>query len=229
MADLIAKPGSPRLRADATRNRERIVAAAQEVFVELGSDAPLDEIARRAGVGNATLYRHFPDRRELSRSVVLSVFATMATQAEVMIAEADQAFDALEKVVHGAVDWKVGALCPMFAEWMDPDEPELLAAKQRLDDAVEVIIEKSQAEGGLRTDVGAGDILTVAAQIARPLPGIDSADHDQFVHRSLQMFLDGLRAPARSALPGRPVGLLDLRHSCVARSEHRASHGPTDH
>ncbi|QMU78711.1 TetR/AcrR family transcriptional regulator [Streptacidiphilus sp. PB12-B1b] len=219
MTDLIAKTGAPRLRADATRNRERIVAAAQEVFVEFGPDAPLDEIARRAGVGNATLYRHFPDRRELSRSVVLSVFDTMATQAEVMIAEADQAFDALEQVVHGAVEWKVGALCPMFAEWMDPAEPELLAAQNRLDSAVEAIIEKAQAEGGLRTDVGAGDILTVAAQMARPLPGSDSTDHDLFVHRSLQLFLDGLRAPGRSALPGRPVTLMDLRRDCTALSE----------
>ena len=69
-----------------------------------------------------------------------------------------------------ADNWNVGALCPMLAEWMDPAEPALLAAQDRLDSAVEAIIEKSQAEGGLRTDVGAGDILTVAAQIARPLP-----------------------------------------------------------
>ena len=219
MADLVTKPGAPRLRADATRNRERIVAAAQEAFVEFGPDVPLDEIARRAGVGNATLYRHFPDRQELSRSVVLAVLDTMATQAEALIAEADQAFDALEQVVHGAVDWKVGALCPMLTEWMDPAQPEILAAQNRLDSAVEAIIDQSQAEGTLRTDVGAGDILTVAAQIARPLPGTDHADHVTFVHRSLQLFLDGLRAPGRTALSGRPVTLQDLRHECVVRSE----------
>ena len=51
---------APRTRADALRNRERIVAAASDIFVEYGPDAPLDEIARRAGIGNATLYRHFP-------------------------------------------------------------------------------------------------------------------------------------------------------------------------
>ncbi|MET7656978.1 helix-turn-helix domain-containing protein, partial [Streptomyces sp. NPDC005486] len=56
-----------RPRADALRNRERIVAAAREMFVEFGADVPLDEIARRAGVGNATVYRNFPDRDALTR------------------------------------------------------------------------------------------------------------------------------------------------------------------
>lgn len=219
MADLASRTGAPRLRADATRNRERIVAAAQEAFVEFGAEVPLDEIARRAGVGNATLYRHFPDRRELSRSVVLAVFDTMATQAETMLAEVPEAFDALAQVVHGAVDRNVGALCPMLAEWMDPGEPELLSAQDRLDTAVEAIIAKSQAEGSLRRDIGAGDILTVAAQLARPLPGALTADHNKFVHRSLQLFLDGLRAPARSVLPGRPTTLQDLRRDCAVRPE----------
>jgi hypothetical protein len=54
-----APEGEHRLRADALRNRERIVAAARDAFIAYGADAPLDEIARRAGVGNATLYRHF--------------------------------------------------------------------------------------------------------------------------------------------------------------------------
>ena len=61
------------LRADARRNREHVLAAAREVFVEQGADAPLDEIARRAGVGIATLYRRFPDRAALLRAVALDV------------------------------------------------------------------------------------------------------------------------------------------------------------
>ena len=62
-------------RADARRNYERVLAAAKEVFGELGVTAPLDEIARRAGVGNATMYRHFPTRREL----VIAVYADEVT------------------------------------------------------------------------------------------------------------------------------------------------------
>ncbi|MGW0901851.1 TetR/AcrR family transcriptional regulator, partial [Streptomyces goshikiensis] len=63
----------PKPRADAVRNRERILVAAREMLVETGVEAPLDEIARRAGVGNATLYRHFPDRAALVHHVVLFV------------------------------------------------------------------------------------------------------------------------------------------------------------
>src|SRR5262245_59292327 len=58
-------------RADAQRNHDLLLAAAREIFSERGADAPLNEVARRAGIGNATMYRHFPDRREL----IIAVYA----------------------------------------------------------------------------------------------------------------------------------------------------------
>src|SRR5437899_10452686 len=69
------------LRADARRNREQLMAAARDVFVELGPDAPLDEIARRAAVGIATLYRRFPDRESLMRAVILDVLVRVGHEA----------------------------------------------------------------------------------------------------------------------------------------------------
>ncbi|MFC1434672.1 TetR/AcrR family transcriptional regulator [Streptacidiphilus sp. N1-3] len=217
----VTRGAAPRLRADATRNRERIVAAAQEAFIEFGPDVPLDEIARRAGIGNATLYRHFPDRRELIRSVVLSVLATMADEAEAIMNDAPDAFQALEAIVHGAVEWKIGALCPMLSDWMDLAQPDLQAARDRLDIVVTGVVNHAQAEGTMRTDVGPGDIMIIASQIARPLPGAAPADHGYFVHRHLQLVLDGLRTPQRSILAGRPATLDDLRDSCVAtRMQH---------
>ena len=65
----------PRPRADALRNRERLVTAAREMFVEFGCAVPYDEIARRAGVGNATLYRHFPSRAALVDEVFRDALA----------------------------------------------------------------------------------------------------------------------------------------------------------
>jgi AcrR family transcriptional regulator len=223
MVCTITKRVAPRLRADATRNRERIVAAAQEAFIELGPDVPLDEIARRAGIGNATLYRHFKDRRELTRSVVLAVIDRIASEGEAMMADAadgPDAFTALEHFVHGTADWKVGALCPLLAEWMDMADPEVLAARDRLDSMVESIIDKSQADGSLRADISSGDIMIVVSQLARPLPGSDPADHNSFVHRYLQLLLDGLRAPGRSALPGRPATFQDLRQDREVPAAH---------
>ncbi|MEZ0089622.1 TetR/AcrR family transcriptional regulator [Streptacidiphilus sp. EB129] len=216
MVATVTRGGTPRLRADATRNRERIVAAAQEAFIELGAEAPLDEIARRAGIGNATLYRHFPDRRDLVRSVVLAVLKTMSDEAEAISAAAPDAFSALEGFVHGAVEWKVGALCPMLSEWMDLGETEILAARDRLDAIVGAVVERAQAEHSLRTDVGPGDIMIIVAHIARPLPDTNPTEHLSFVHRHLQIVLDGLRTPQPSVLPGRAATLDDLRERCAS-------------
>src|SRR4051794_32627452 len=83
------------LRADARRNREQLLEAARDVFVEHGPNAPLDEIARRAGVGIATLYRRFPDRESLMRAVVLDVLARVGHQARLAQAEEPDALAAL--------------------------------------------------------------------------------------------------------------------------------------
>ncbi|MFH8289112.1 TetR/AcrR family transcriptional regulator [Streptomyces sp. NPDC018059] len=204
-----------RPRADALRNRERIVAAAREMFVEYGPDVPLDEVARRAGVGNATVYRHFADRAELVRQVVLSVTDCVTVHAERGIAAADAdesaAFDALRTFVHAAADERIGALCPMLSAGFDPDHPDLLEGRERLERAIEGLMERARAAGQLRTDIDVGDLMIALSQLGRPLPGTACPNMDRFVHRHLQLFLDGLMAPARSELPGEAATLEDLR------------------
>src|SRR5437870_4758030 len=88
------------LRADAMRNRAHVLAAARDVFVEHGADAPLDEIARRAGVGIATLYRRFPDREALLRAVALDVLARTGDEARAAEAEEPDPFGALGRYMH---------------------------------------------------------------------------------------------------------------------------------
>ncbi|MET8807225.1 helix-turn-helix domain-containing protein [Streptomyces sp. NPDC004546] len=203
----------PRPRADAVRNRERIVTAAREMFVEHGPDVPLDEIARRAGVGNATVYRNFPDREALVREVVCSVMDRTAEAAEVALAETGDAFAALEHFVHAAADERISALCPMIASSFDKHHPDLEASRERVEQLVEEVMGRAAAAGQLRPDVGVGDLMIVVAQLSRPPAGTDCLRGDRFVHRHLQLFLDGLRAPARSALPGTAVTIKELRDS----------------
>jgi AcrR family transcriptional regulator len=207
-----------RPRADALRNRERIVAAAREMFVEFGAGVPLDEIARRAGVGNATVYRHFMDRGELVVHVVLSVLDGAADRAEQAIAEADaeggDAFEALRGFVHAVADERIGALCPMFSADLDKagkGRLDLADAQERLRAGVEGLLARGRASGRLRPDIGVGDLMVALSQLARPRPGTMCAGIDRFVHRHLQVFLDGLMAPARSLLPGTAATLEDLR------------------
>lgn len=73
-------------------------------------------------------------------------------------------------------------------------------------------MEKARATGRLRTDVAVGDLMVALSQLTRPLPGTGCLNIDRFTHRHLQLFLDGLEAPARSELPGAAATLEDLRH-----------------
>ncbi|MER5733385.1 helix-turn-helix domain-containing protein [Streptomyces sp. NPDC002138] len=225
----------PRPRADAVRNRERILLAAREMFVEFGAHAPFDEIARRAGIGNATLYRHFPDRAALVHQVVLFVMDRVAGQAEDALAAtrgpaADggavgggvvdggagvDAFEALCRFTHAAADERIGALCPMLGGDFDREDPELLVSRDALEEAIESLLAAGQRAGLVRTDIAVGDLMVALSQLSRPLPGIVCLDADRFAHRHLQLFLDGLRAPARSELPGFPATLEDLRQKTM--------------
>ncbi|WP_407642957.1 TetR/AcrR family transcriptional regulator [Actinacidiphila yanglinensis] len=185
-----------RTRADALRNRERIVEAARDMFVEYGPDAPLDEIARRAGLGNATLYRHFADRRALTHAVLLSVVLRTARHAEAAARTAAAGGDpraALSRFAHTAVDDRIGALCGLFVNGDDSPSAEIAAQTARLEAAVEELMERARRAGGLRSGVTFKDLMPALSRLARPLPGIDDSASD--LHRHLQLFLDGLKAP----------------------------------
>ena len=202
-----------RPRADALRNRERIVTAAREMFVEFGPDVPLDEIARRAGVGNATVYRNFPDRDALVREVVCSVMDRTSEAAELALAETGDAFEALSRFVHACADERLSALCPMITSTFDQHHPDMEAARERIEELTERLMARAREAGQLRPDVGVGDLMIAVAQLSRPPAGTAATCFDRFVHRHLQLFLDGLRAPARSELPGTTATMEDLRQT----------------
>ncbi|SEF18557.1 TetR/AcrR family transcriptional regulator [Jiangella alba] len=189
-------------RVDATRNRERIIAAAREAFVEHGPAVPLDAIAHRAGVGNATLYRHFADRHELIHVVASYSLARITEQAESALAEETDAFEALRRFVHRAADERVGALCSLLYEGFDKNDPHVVDARVRLEAVVTELMDNAREAGQLRPDVGIGDLMVAITQLTRPIAGTACAHVERFMHRHLQLFLDGFRAPARSELCG---------------------------
>ncbi|MEV6104160.1 TetR/AcrR family transcriptional regulator [Streptomyces sp. NPDC051940] len=210
MSDTAELPRQRHLRADASRNRERIVDAARTAFVDHGPDVPLDEIARRAGVGNATLYRHFADRKDLIQQVTLASMDRIAEEAEAALAEEEDPFQALRRFVHRAADERIGSLCPLLSEGFDKSDPEVVRMRDRLDAAILAVMESARQAGKLREDVAAGDLMVALTQLTRPLPGMMCDGIDRYVHRHLQIFLDGLQAPARSELPGSPATFEDL-------------------
>src|SRR5436305_1380452 len=116
---------APGLRADAARNRAHVLAAARDVFVEHGADAPLDEVARRAGVGIATLYRRFPDRAALLRAVALDVLARAGAEARAAEDEEADPFGALGRYMHRALDLRISAVMPALLGHISFEDEEV--------------------------------------------------------------------------------------------------------
>ncbi|WP_129669868.1 TetR/AcrR family transcriptional regulator [Phytoactinopolyspora endophytica] len=207
--------GRQAMRADASRNRERIIEAARQVLVEIGPDVPLDAIAHRAGVGNATVYRHFENRRELLLHVTLHTMERMAESAEAALAEAEEGdpFEALRGFVYRAADDQPGSLCTVVAEGFDKNDPRFRAIRRRAEGAIEALMDRARRAGQLRVDVAMGDLMVAVTQLTRPLAGTTTAGcelAERYVRRHLQLFVDGLHNPARSELPGVPVTLEEL-------------------
>jgi AcrR family transcriptional regulator len=203
--------GQAGLRADAQLNRQRVLRAAREVFVEQGADAPLDEIARRARVGIATLYRRFPDREALLRAVALDVLGRAADEGRAAEAEEQDAFRALARYMHRALDLRISAVMPALLGHISFQDQEISQARQAAVEPVLRLIDAAQADGSLRPDVAFGDIGTVLVRLSRPLPGPFPRDLDtQLAHRHLDLLLDGFRQSAEE-LSGPALSLGDLQ------------------
>jgi len=200
------------LREDARRNRERLLAAARDAFVEQGADAPLDDIARRAGVGIATLYRRFPDRPALQRQLALDLLGRSAHEAGAALAEEPDAFGALARYLHRALDLRIAAVMPVLVGQLQVDE-ELLAARSASTEAVDRIVSAARADGSLRPDAASGDVGMLLVRLSRPLPGpFPPAVNHRLAHRHLELLLGGLRPPASpgAPLPGPAMTFEDL-------------------
>lgn len=179
-----------RLRADAERNRAALLAAAREIFGEHGLDASLDEIARRAGVGNATLYRRFPTRRDLIAEVFAGQMAEYVTLAERALLEPDPwaAFAGYLTRIFEMQATDRGLAELLVTSTFDDDErlAALRAAAQR--GATEVI-ERAQAAGVLRADFTRQDISLLARGNAGVL---QRSPYPDAWRRHLALILDGL-------------------------------------
>lgn len=183
------------LRADARQNRERILAAARDVFVEQGAGAPLEEISRRAGTGIATLYRRFPDRLALMRAVVLDSLSRTHAEARQAVEEEPDPFRALTRYMHRALDIRVAAVIPQLLEEISMEDAEMRAVSEPGVELIKELIEAAKLDGTLRKDVTFADIGTLIVRLSRPLPGTFPREvNDQLGHRHLDLLINGLRA-----------------------------------
>ena len=193
------------LRADAARNRERIVAAAMEVFAERGLEASTAEIAARAGVGEATLFRRFPTKDDLITAIIGVQFEESAELAESCL-EDDDPWRGVERFLYGmaeraAVDHGIAGA----SKEKCMASPTLAGERRRIIDLTSQLVRRAQKADVLRDDIAGQDLMFLMAAVASlaelPFQGL----RDDLWKRYLGIFLDGLRPEAATKLrPGAP-------------------------
>jgi AcrR family transcriptional regulator len=188
------------LRADAERNRQRILAAAAELFTERGLEPSLDDVARHAGVGVGTVYRRFPDKASLADALFDERIDALVAMAEQAQAEPD-AWAALVSFFENsaemlASDRGLRQILMFAAQGND----RVICARDRMRPAIDSLLKRAQADGQVRADLAATDIpiiefmLAAVSEYARQVrPGI--------WRRYLALILDALRPASASGLP----------------------------
>jgi AcrR family transcriptional regulator len=209
------------LRADAERNRRRILAAAAEVFAKRGLDAGLDEIARHAGVGTGTVYRRFPDKAMLIEALFDSRFDDLIELAETALAMPD-AWDGLVHFLERSVEMQQadrGLKELLFGEGC-PGRTGIGGARfAKLDSLVPTIlaiVDRAKAAGQLRPDVSATDLAVIQFML-HGVGTFSAGVEPELWRRQLAIMLDGLRAdrPAVTPLPLLPLSLEQLEAICM--------------
>ncbi|MFF0435145.1 TetR/AcrR family transcriptional regulator [Streptomyces sp. NPDC004327] len=193
----------PPLRADAQRNREKILAAARALFREQGTAVALDDIARRAGVGPGTLYRRFPDRDALVRQVVVDGFEICLAAVEAARAEPADPTGALERLFRRVLEQRDRLVLPLLGGPVVRD-PRVQELQHAIRDAVEDVLATARAAGAVRDDITPEDLITAAAMACRPMPHLPDEVTAALAARHVAVYLHGLRPEAARPLPAAP-------------------------
>ena len=193
-------PGKPP-RADAVRNRMKVLAAAEAVFAERGTSASTEEIARRAGVGIGTVFRHFPTKESLLEAVLDGLLRRLAGAAEALAAGDDPGagfFAFFAQVVAEAAT--KNAVSQALAEAGVDPRTVTREAGRALRGALGRLLAGAQRAGAVRADVGVPEVMTLLAATSRAAE-YTGADRD-LRSRTVAIVFDGLRPAARTVSGG---------------------------
>ena len=191
LAFRLSRPKGRHMRADAVRNQKLIVQAARKVFATAGLAAPIDEIARRAGVGTGTLYRHFPTKEALFEAVIIGRVEDLVAQARRLIASNDPKtafFKLLSQLIqHG--DGHKDLMDALAKQSFDIQKavPGLLA---EMWNAVGQLLKQAQRAGTVRRDI---QLAHVQALVSAACTAIDQGDGDGLERIVWTVISDGLR------------------------------------
>jgi AcrR family transcriptional regulator len=178
-------------RADAQRNYDKVITAARQAFAEGGAATSLEAIARRAGVGIGTLYRHFPTRQALLEAVYENEVDELC-QTAADFQDADP-WDALEGWLRRFVSYMATkqALAAELLDYVSREAPLFMTCRTSIQAAGRPLLERAQEAGVVRPDADLGEIIQMVGGIAK----IQGAEPEQ-IDRILRIALDGLRYQA---------------------------------
>lgn len=183
------------LRADARRNREKILAAARDAFGRSGLECQVEDIARRAGVGVGTVYRHFPTKDALVTALAEAHFERLAAIIEAALTERGDPWD-----VFAAAIWRAAEPAAADIAWCEIVAGDATAAiggrlrgQERLAAATTALIERAQAAGRMRADATVGDVRAIMCGLGH-VAAVQRTGVPLDWKRYLKIALDGLRA-----------------------------------
>ncbi|MFE9094970.1 TetR/AcrR family transcriptional regulator [Streptomyces sp. NPDC007264] len=181
------------MRADARRNYERLLKAAAAAFAEHGENASLDDIAKRAGVGSGTLYRHFPTRQALLEAAYVDRIEAIAARADEIAKElppGEALVEWLHELCVGTVQVR-GLKALLGSAVTDGSSAAVTACGTSMKGAAARLVEAAQHEGSLRADVEPVEILRLAHGVATASELADG--QGTHIRRYLSLLTEGLR------------------------------------
>ena len=180
-----------RPRADAQRNRDRILEVAKEAFTRSGADTSLDDIAKRAGLGPGTLYRHFPTREELLQAVYRTEVEKLAA-AERKLAETLPPIEALRAWMLLFVDYVATKhlIAPALNALVGDPKKVFEASYAKIWGAIRALVERAIESGDIRRDLDAVDLLRALVGVSNVASG---TDWQQSARRLVDILITGSR------------------------------------
>jgi AcrR family transcriptional regulator len=204
---------TPPLRADARRNREQIIEAARDLFIRIGTEVPMEEIAKAAGVGVGTLYRRFPDRDELIKAVSLDNFGRLLEVARRIERDEPNPATALTTLLYTSLELRLGitmtSVSPRAFEAIQRS-PEVTTQRNEVIAIAGRLLNRAQQAGEMRADIGIGDLVLALIMVSRLIPPTDSPLNEMVFRRLVALMMDGLRSTDGTPLPGRQIEYEDL-------------------
>lgn len=181
-------------RADSLRNREQLLEAAKSAFNSVGADVPLEEIARRAGLGIGTLYRHFPTRDALMAAVYRREVEQLSASAEALLAAKPPA-EALKAWLHVLVDYMATkrVIAPALQASPGEGSAAYASAGPAIAEAMNRLAAAAVRSGDIRADIGPGDLYRMLIGVSH---GYDQPDWEPSARRLIDVLIAGLKPPA---------------------------------